>query len=122
MEARGIYLIPLLAPTSTAARIARACKQARGFIYCVSVTGVTGERAEMSASVEGLAARIRGQTDLPVIVGFGVSQNEHLRRIAEFADGAAVGSALLDAVDRAPDGEETAVAGEFIRRLRGATS
>ncbi len=122
LESRGIYLIPLLAPTSTGARIAQACKQARGFIYCVSVTGVTGERAAMSASVEGLAARIRGETDLPVIVGFGVSRNEHMRRIAEFADGAAVGSALLDAVDRAPEGEETAAAREFIRRLRGVAA
>lgn len=119
LEARGIYLIPLLAPTSTEARIAQACKQARGFIYCVSVTGTTGERAALSAGVEDLAALIRSQTDLPVIVGFGVSQYEHVRRIGGFADGAAVGSALLDAVDRAPEGEAVAAAQRFIRRLRG---
>lgn len=119
LEAQGIYLIPLLAPTSTEARITQVCKQARGFIYCVSVTGTTGERSALSAGVEDLAASIRSQTDLPVIVGFGVSQNEHVRRISGFADGAAVGSALLDAVDRAPEGEAVAAAQGFIRRLRG---
>lgn len=120
LEARGVYLIPLLAPTSTEARIAQACKQAKGFIYCVSVTGVTSARAEMSAGVAGLAARIRSHTDLPVLVGFGVSRYEHVRQISRFADGAAVGSAMLDAIDRAPAGDETATAQRFIRRLKGA--
>lgn len=120
LEARGVYLIPLLAPTSTEARIAQACKQARGFIYCVSVTGVTSARAEMSAGVAGLVARIRSHTNLPVLVGFGVSRYEHMRQISQFADGAAVGSALLDAIDRAPAGDEAATAQRFIRRLKGA--
>ena len=73
LEERGIYLIPLLAPTSTEARIEQACKQASGFIYCVSVTGVTGARSELAGGVEGLVRRIRTHSDLPLLVGFGLS-------------------------------------------------
>ncbi len=119
LESQGIYLIPLLAPTSTEARIEQACKQARGFIYCVSVTGVTGARSELSNSVEGLARRIRKYSDLPILVGFGVSRQEHVENIARFADGAIVASAMLDSVNRAPIEDAVETASRFIRGLRG---
>ena len=119
LEASGIYLIPLLAPTSTDARIEHACKQASGFIYCVSVTGVTGARSELSGGVEGLARRIREHTDLPILVGFGVSRQEHVESIVRFADGAVVASAMLDRVSRVPIEEAPETAAKFIRGLRG---
>ena len=119
LEARGIYLIPLLAPTSTEARIEQACKQASGFIYCVSVAGVTGARSELSGGVEGLARRIREHTDLPILVGFGVSRQEHVENIARFADGAVVASAMLDSVSRVPVEEAAETAARFVRGLRG---
>lgn len=118
LEAQGVYLIPLLAPTSTDERVARACSQAKGFIYCVSVAGVTGARSELAAGVEALVGRVRAQTDLPVLVGFGVSRREHVARIGEFADGAVVASAMLDAVNRASPEDAAAVAGDFVRVLR----
>ena len=119
-ESSGLYLIPLLAPTSTDQRIALACKRAGGFIYCVSVTGVTGARAGLSEGLEGMVARIRRHTDLPVLVGFGVSSKRHVETIRRFADGVVVASALLDAVGSAPDKEAARVAGEFVRALRPA--
>ena len=116
---RDIHLIPLLAPTSSDDRIRDACESAGGFIYCVSVTGVTAARASLSGQVSQLVGRIRRHTDLPVLVGFGVSRPEHLREISEFADGAVVGSALLNAVnDAPPDGRLEAARG-FIRSLLG---
>ena len=116
---RGIHLIPLLAPTSSDDRIRDACKAAGGFIYCVSVTGVTGARRSLSEQTAGLVARIRRHTDLPVLVGFGVSRREHLEAISEFADGAIVASALLDAVDKAPVDGRLDAARDFIISLKG---
>ena len=117
--ARGIHLVPMLAPTSSDARIADACKAAGGFIYCVSLTGVTGARGAASDSAPALVERVRRHTDLPVIVGFGVSRREHLDAIASYADGAAVGSALLNAIDEAPPNGETDAARNFIQSLKG---
>ncbi len=116
---RGIHLIPLLAPTSSDDRIRDACKAAGGFIYCVSLTGVTGARRSHSEHTAGLVARIRRHTDLPIIVGFGVSRREHIEAISEFADGVAVGSALLDAVDRAQEDRRLDAARDFIISLKG---
>ena len=117
---RGIYLIPMLAPTSTDERIERACGQARGFIYCVSLTGVTGARQSLSGGVGGLVERIRKHTDLPVLVGFGVSKRQHVEEIGRYADGAVVASAMLDAVDRAPDDRKIETAAAFVRGLKGS--
>lgn len=119
LEKHGIYLIPLLAPTSTTERIIQACKQAKGFIYCVSVTGVTGARQSMSGGVADLVDAIRKQTDLPILVGFGVSTREHIESIGEYADGAVVASALLNAVDESPPGMAVETAREFMKGLRG---
>ena len=113
----GVYLIPLLAPTSTDERIYSACEQAKGFVYCVSLTGVTGARSSLSSGVHDLVLRIREFTDLPVLVGFGISRKEDVRRISQFADGAVVGSAFLDAVSKASAGKETDVAADFVRAL-----
>ena len=120
LASHGIHLIPLLAPTSTEARIEQACKQASGFIYCVSVAGVTGARTELSGGVEGLARRIREHSDLPILVGFGVSRREHVENIARFADGAVVASAMLDSVSKVPVEEAAETAARFVRGLRGA--
>ncbi len=119
LESQGIYLIPLLAPTSTDARIEQACKQASGFIYCVSVTGVTGARSELSGGVEGLARRIREHSDLPILVGFGVSRKEHVENIARFADGAILASAMLNSVSKAPTEDAAETAARFIRQILG---
>ena len=118
-EEHNIHLIPLLAPTSTDERIAQTCKDARGFIYCVSLTGVTGARQDLSSGVESLVSRVRRHTDLPILVGFGVSRREHVEAIGRFADGAVVASALLDAIDKSPKERVLETAREFVRGLKG---
>lgn len=115
---REIRLVPLLAPTSTDLRIAGACKPNSGFIYCVSLTGVTGARAELRAEVEEQVASIRRHTDLPVLVGFGVSSREHVAEIGRFADGAVVASALLQAIADAPQDQAVQTAVDFITALK----
>jgi tryptophan synthase alpha chain len=84
-----------LTPTSDAQRIDLVRKQGSGFLYYVSVTGVTGARREVSQSVAGAVARIRERTDLPVAVGFGISTPEQAAQMAAAADAVVVGSALV---------------------------
>ena len=117
-ESRGIYLIPLLAPTSGDKRIAAACKDAKGFIYCVSLAGVTGARRELAPGLRELVGRIGRHTDLPVLVGFGVSRREDVEEIGRFADGAVVGSALLDAIDKSPQERVLEMARGFVEGLK----
>lgn len=118
LEKYNIYLIPLLAPTSTDKRIAQACKQAKGFIYCVSLTGVTSARSELATGVSELVGSIRKQTDLPILVGFGVSRREHVESIGKFADGAVVGSALLNAINESPKEQMVQTAIDFVKGLK----
>ena len=87
--------IRLIAPTTPAARIAQLTAGASGFVYYVSREGVTGERAEMAASLPERVAEIRATTDLPIAVGFGISNPEHVRQVAQYADAIVVGSAIV---------------------------
>lgn len=116
-ESHGLYLIPLLAPTSTDKRIEQACLNAKGFIYCVSLTGVTGARRGLQSDIKTLVGRIRKHTNLPVIIGFGVSSRQNVEEIGRIADGAVVGSALLDAVGKAATEDIPKVARNFIKSL-----
>ncbi len=109
----GIDLIQFLAPTSTKSRIAHVAEHARGFIYCVSVKGVTGARESLSSELPGFLDRVRTRTTTPLAVGFGISRPEHARRVAQLADGVIVGSALIDLLGRGGDVEA------FVRGLRG---
>ena len=86
-----------LAPTSTDRRIALAAERATGFIYLVSVTGVTGARSELPPGLEDFIAQVRAQTDKPLVLGFGISQPEQARRMNALVDGFIVGSALVKA-------------------------
>lgn len=97
-DAVGINTIFLLAPTSTEDRILRVADLASGFVYCVSRTGVTGARAEMAHGVRELVGRIRAGADKPIAVGFGISTPEHVREVCEYADGAVVGSVLVNLI------------------------
>jgi tryptophan synthase alpha chain len=92
---QGIDTVFLVAPTSTPERLAKVGQLSRGFVYCVSSTGVTGERAEMPAELSDLVRRVKANTQLPVAVGFGVSTPEQAAAVASVADGVIVGSALV---------------------------
>jgi tryptophan synthase alpha chain len=96
-RAHGLDLVPLLAPTSADDRIALACAQAGGFVYLVSVAGVTGARERLSGRVAELARRVRAHTDLPLLVGFGISAPEHaIAALEAGADGVVIGSKAIE--------------------------
>jgi tryptophan synthase alpha chain len=94
----GLDTVFLLAPTSTPDRVKVVAELSTGFLYCVSRTGVTGARKDVPAEVVEVVGRIRAQTTVPICVGFGVSTAEHVRAICSFADGAVVGSSLVDLI------------------------
>jgi len=91
----GIDTVFLAAPTSTCARLELIGERSRGFVYCVSSLGVTGERSELPVELTGLVARVKAATPLPVAVGFGVSTPDQAAAVAAIADGVIVGSALV---------------------------
>ena len=95
-EKHDLATIFLVAPTSTPERIALIAQNTTGFVYCVSRTGVTGTRTELPPELQALLARIRSATDKPICVGFGVSQPDHVTQVIQNADGAVIGSALVD--------------------------
>jgi tryptophan synthase alpha chain len=117
LQGRGLDLVSLVAPTSTGERIAQIAQHATGFLYAISVTGVTGTRQQLSADVSGLLGRIRQVTDLPVAVGFGISNAEQAREAwAQGADAVVVGSAIVRKIEefgaKAPEEVE-----RFVREL-----
>jgi len=118
--ARAVDLdtIFLLAPTSTPERIRLVAERARGFIYCVSLTGVTGMREIVDQGLAPLVRRIQAMTTLPICVGFGVSTPEQAREVAEIADGVIVGSALVSVLESS--GDRLAQLGRMVEELRSA--
>lgn len=98
---RNIDLIRLIAPTTTNERLEQICTQASGFVYAVARAGVTGARDTMTNDAEQLVARAREFTDLPIAVGFGISNAEHVADVWRFADGAVVGSAIVSEIEKA---------------------
>ena len=88
-------LVLLVTPTTTPERAARIVKLCTGFVYCVSVVGITGERDRLPEQLTAHLARLRTMTDLPLCVGFGVSRPDHVRHLKDIADGVIVGSALV---------------------------
>ena len=117
---RGLARIDLYAPTTPDERLTRLVPRARGFVYCVSLTGVTGARSAVSALVPDLVARVRAHTALPVVVGFGIGTPEHVRGLRGVADGVVVGSAALEAVTAAPPERAAEVLRAFVAALREA--
>ena len=116
---KGVDLIYLLAPTTTdEGRLRLVAQRSRGFIYVVSLKGVTGARTELPPELEGFIRRVRGVTDKPLCVGFGISTPEQARRVSALADGIIMGSRILDVIDGSE--QPAAAVGEFIRQVRSA--
>lgn len=120
-DAAGLDLIFLLSPTSGAERVDLVARKGRGFIYYVSVTGVTGARHSLDNNVRAQVERVRKASALPVGVGFGISTPKQAAWIADFADAAVVGSALVERIEKAKGNNEKAKqAGAFIAQLKRA--
>lgn len=104
----AIPLIQMLAPTTPAERMEMIARKAKGFVYLVSVTGVTGERTSLSGKLGDLIARVREHTSAPVCVGFGISTPEQAREVGALADGVIVGSACVKLIGGSDEPVETA--------------
>ena len=120
-EAHDVARVLLVTPTTPPERMIAVARQASGFLYCVSVTGVTGARQGLPPDLGALVARAQRLTSTPVAVGFGVSTPEQAAAVGRFADGVIVGSALVDRIGKAPSRSAAIeVATEFVRALRAA--
>lgn len=118
----GLRPIFLLAPTSTEERIRLVSERGRGFVYCVSRTGVTGVRDQVPEEVVELVNRTRLSTEMPVAVGFGIATPEHVRQVCSFADGAVVGSRLVSLLHEHRDSPDWKQAVEtYVRSLKEGT-
>jgi len=116
----GLALVYLVAPTTPAERVRLIGSRTRGFLYCVSLVGVTGARTSLAPGVDRLVRAVKAQVSVPVAVGFGVSRPAHVRALAAAgADGVIVASSLIDALG--PGGRDMAALGRLVRALREAT-
>jgi tryptophan synthase alpha chain len=113
-----IPLIPMHAPTSSPERMERIDRKARGFIYLVSVTGITGERKSLAEGLGDLIAQVREHTSAPVCVGFGIGTPEQAREVSKMADGVIVGTACVRTIGGSETPLETAR--QFAEAFRSA--
>ena len=117
LHANGLGLISLLAPTSPNERIALGVRMSDGFVYCVSIAGVTGARSELPKDLNSFIARVRSYTTLPIAVGFGIAEKKHVQAVGAIADIAIVGSALINVLDSANEDEIPKAAKTFVSSL-----
>lgn len=126
----GVDVVPLAAPTSTDARLELIARRPAGFIYCVSVTGVTGGAVSVDDALRGFIARARAVTDTPLAVGFGVQTPGHAAEIGAFADGVVIASRLIRLIGESRDAAEAeariadlaARMADALRQVEGAGS
>ncbi|WP_425396787.1 tryptophan synthase subunit alpha [Aeoliella sp.] len=121
--ARDLSLIQLVTPTTPRERALKICETSSGFVYYVSVTGITGERTELPPELVENVSWLRSQTPLPICIGFGINKPEHVKLLAPVADGLIVGSAVVRRVAEAaqrPRDEVLKEVGDYVSELLGA--
>ena len=120
VEMSRVDLAPifLAAPTSPDARLEAIASHSKGFVYAISRTGITGTQQSVAGDAAALVARVRRWTRLPVALGFGISNAEHVAQVAEFADAAVVGSAIVELIERATPETAPDTVARFIKGLR----
>lgn len=118
MNRVGLAPIFLAAPTSPDERLEAIAAHSKGFVYAISRVGITGTQQSMTADASTLVARIRRWSKLPVAVGFGISNSEHVAQVAQFADAAVVGSAIVELIERSAPDEAPGAVARFIKGLR----
>ena len=118
-QRQGLSVIFLLAPTSTKARIELVNRHTTGFVYCVSLTGVTGARGQLAEGVNEFMADVRSRTDSPLGLGFGISSPEQAYEASHLADGVIVGSAIINVMEEhAGEADMTRSVGKYVASLR----
>ena len=118
MKAKGLAPIFLAAPTSPDARLKAIAGVSQGFVYAISRVGITGTQQTVAGDASELVTRLRQFTKLPIAVGFGISNAEHVKAVGEFADAAIIGSALVALIEKSPAEEAATAIGQFIAGLR----
>jgi len=116
LDATGLKLIRLIAPTSGDARVSKLAQSATGFVYYISITGITGAKSAENTSLKAQVGHLRGFTKLPIAVGFGIKTAQQVKEVSAFADAAVVGSALVDMIAKSSQPVDDAV--NFIKTLR----
>jgi tryptophan synthase alpha chain len=122
MSRTALAPVFLAAPTSSDDRLEAIASHSRGFVYAISRTGITGKQQSMTADASALVDRIRRWTKLPVAVGFGISNADHVAQVAEFADAAVVGSAIVELIERSTPETAPGAVARFIKGLRQSTT
>jgi tryptophan synthase alpha chain len=117
MQVNDLAPIFLAAPTSPDVRLKAIAAASKGFVYAISRVGITGTRETVASDAPDLVARLRQFTRLPIAVGFGISNEEHVRAVGEFADAAIVGSALVALIEKTGPQDAAKAVGEFVARL-----
>jgi tryptophan synthase alpha chain len=121
MKANGLAPVFLAAPTSPDARLKAIAEASQGFVYAISRVGITGTQQKVAGDASELVARLRAFTaprGLPIAVGFGISNAEHVHAVAQFADAAIIGSALVALIEKSSPAEAPLAVGKFIAGLR----
>jgi tryptophan synthase alpha chain len=118
MKANGLAPIFLAAPTSPDARLKAIAGVSQGFVYAISRVGITGTQQKVAGDASELVMRLRQFTKLPIAVGFGISNAEHVKAVGEFADAAIIGSALVALIEKSTVAEAATAIGQFIAGLR----
>jgi len=118
MQANKLAPVFLAAPTSPDVRLKAIAEVSQGFVYAISRVGITGTQQKIAGDASELVARLRQFTTLPIAVGFGISNAEHVKAVGEFADAAVIGSALVALIEKTPPEEAASAIGSFIAALR----
>jgi tryptophan synthase alpha chain len=118
MRENDLAPVFLAAPTSPDIRLKAIAENSRGFVYAISRLGITGTRDTVAGDATGLVQRIRQFTQLPIAVGFGISNAEHVRAVGQFADAAVIGSAIVALIEQTPPDQAAQAVGRFVAQLR----
>jgi tryptophan synthase alpha chain len=103
LRSAALDTVFMVAPTTAPNRIGAICERSSGFVYCVTLTGITGVRKDLPEGLKDLVGSVREHTELAVVTGFGISRPEHMKALRGVADAAAVGSAVVAEVDAGKD-------------------
>lgn len=117
MHENGLAPVFLAAPTSPDRRLQAIAENSQGFVYAISRVGITGTQTELAQDAQSLVERIRKFTKLPIALGFGISNADHVRAVGAFANAAVVGSAVVQLIERTPAAEAPKAVGEFVAGL-----
>jgi tryptophan synthase alpha subunit len=118
MHANKLAPVFLAAPTSPDARLKAIAESSQGFVYAISRTGITGTQSSLTSDAADVVTRLKKFTTLPIAVGFGISNAEHVKAVGEFADAAVIGSAIVELIEKTEPEQAAAAVGKFVAGLR----